>query len=133
MNGTNKNSEENFMPCVWCGIQVRMEVIYTRRSRKDANPDACRDCRDLLTRSGEIRKQYKWSHPTLGFIYCSLWLDELDELWRPIDEQGKLFRPGERVCGLKDCVKLEHVIDAKVSDKIKSEASPPIRLTPHNR
>ena len=128
-----KPLEDKTTACVWCGVQVRMELIYKRRSRKDANPDACRDCRDFRTRSGEIRKQYKWSHPTLGWIYCSLWLDELDELWRPIDEQGKLFRPGERLCGLKDCIRPDHIIGAKVSDKIKSEASPPIRLTSQNR
>jgi hypothetical protein len=118
MDGT-KPLEDKTMACVWCGIEIRMEVVHTRRSRNDVNPDSCRDCRDYRQRPGIMRKQYKWIHPSLGFIYCSLWLDELDDQWRPIDEQGQLVRPGKRICGLKDCVKPEHVIaptPATVSD-----------------
>jgi hypothetical protein len=40
-----------------------------------------------------------------------LWTGDLDDNWQPIDEDGQLYRPGERLCGLKDCVKQSHVIE----------------------
>jgi hypothetical protein len=39
-----------------------------------------------------------------------LWTGELNDNWEPITEDGELYRPGERLCGLKDCVKQAHVI-----------------------
>jgi hypothetical protein len=64
-----------------------------------------------------------------------LWTGELNDNWEPITEDGELYRPGERLCGLKDCVKQAHVIetDAKVTDKIKVESALAKELTPHNR
>jgi hypothetical protein len=64
-----------------------------------------------------------------------LWTGELNDNWQPITDDGQLYRPGERLCGLKDCVKQAHVIetDAIVSGKIKVESALGKELTPHNR
>jgi hypothetical protein len=40
-----------------------------------------------------------------------LWTGELNDNWEPITDDGQLYRPGERLCGLKDCVKQAHVIE----------------------
>ena len=33
-----------------------------------------------------------------------------DQDLNPIDEQGNLYLPGERVCGNKDCVNKTHIV-----------------------
>ena len=134
MTRTIYDIQNEIVYCTRCGIGQSAEQVYKRKIRNAVNAEWCRDCRDDRT---DIRRDYKWTHPVLGRISYWLWLYELDDDWNPIDEQGQLFRPGKRLCGLKDCVRSAHLIpaekDARVSGKIKSEASPPIRLTPHNR
>jgi hypothetical protein len=105
---TQYDVENEIVYCPRCGITTDKEQVYKRKIRKVENPEYCRDCRDTRT---EIRRSYKWNHPVLGEIYCSLWQGELNDDWWPIDEYGNLFRPGQRLCGLKDCVKQTHVIE----------------------
>jgi hypothetical protein len=35
----------------------------------------------------------------------------LNDDWHPIDDNGELYRPGKRLCGLKDCVRQAHIIE----------------------
>ena len=134
MTRTSYDIQNEIVYCTRCGIGQSAEQVYKRKIRNAVNAEWCVDCRDNRP---QFKSEYKWIHPILGRIYCLLWLHELDDDWNPIDEHGQLFRPGKRLCGLKDCVRSAHLIpaesDAKVSGKIKSEASPPIRLTPQNR
>jgi hypothetical protein len=132
MTRTQYDVENEIVYCPRCGITTDKEQVYKRKIRNAVNPTWCRDCRDDRT---EIRRSYKWLHPVLGKIYCLLWQGELNDDWWPVDEDGQLVAPGERLCGLKDCVKQVHIIetDAKVSDKIKVESALAKELTPHNR
>jgi hypothetical protein len=111
MTVSKDNPEHEFKPCCWCAIPVSVNLITKRKERKAVDPEACRDCRDNRI---DIQRDKKWTHKTLGVIVCNPWPFELDEQWRPITDDGDLYRPGERICGLKDCVRLVHVIPAPV-------------------
>jgi hypothetical protein len=111
MTRTIHDIQNEIVYCPRCGIATTAEQVYKRKIRNVENYDYCRDCRDTRT---EIRRDYGWVHPVLGKIKCWLWTGELNDDWWPIDEQGNLFRPGERLCGLKDCVRLTHVIEPEV-------------------
>jgi hypothetical protein len=132
MSRTKHDVENEIVYCTRCGQAQSYEQTYKRVIRKTVNAEWCRDCRDDRT---EIRRDYAWKHPALGKVHCWLWTGELNDDWQPITEDGELYRPGERICGLKDCVKQAHVIetDAKVSGKIKVESALAKELTPHNR
>lgn len=108
MDRTLWDRQNGIVYCTKCGIATDKELVYKRVIRKAVNPEWCRDCRDSRT---EIRRDYKWTHPVLGKISCWLWIYELDDDWRPIDEEEKLVRPGKRLCGLKDCVRLTHITE----------------------
>ena len=132
MSRTKHDVENEIVYCTRCGQQQSYEQTYKRVIRKTVNALWCRDCRDDRT---EIRRDYCWKHPALGKVHCWLWTGELNDNWEPITDDGQLYRPGERLCGLKDCVKQAHIIetDAKVTDKIKVESALGKELTPHNR
>jgi len=109
MNRTKYDIENEIVYCTRCGIGQSAEQVYKRKERKAENPEWCRDCRDTRTR---ITRDYKWKHPVLGRISCWLWLYEINDDWMPITDDGQLYRPGERICGKKDCVRLAHIIEA---------------------
>jgi hypothetical protein len=104
---TQWDIENEILYCIRCGQEVTAEQVYKRKLRNTENPEWCRDCRETKT---EIPRRYKWTHPVLGQIFCLLWDGDLNDDWWPIDENGELVSPGERLCGKKDCVKKEHVI-----------------------
>jgi len=89
--------------CAQCGQGIPATTIEKRKSRKDENWQLCADCVRVETRC------IQYIHPVLGKIFCYPHQGELDELWRPLDELGGLFRPGERVCGHADCVNVRHI------------------------
>jgi hypothetical protein len=90
-------------PCTQCGQGIPATTIEKRKSRKDENWQLCADCVRVETRC------IQYIHPVLGKIFCYPHKGELDELWRPLDDLGGLFRPGERVCGHADCVNVRHI------------------------
>ena len=136
MNETDK--DESTQACTRCGALILKAIVSKRRERKDQYADECKDCRDVrkYTETYFFRKVVR-THPKLGKIECLAWSGDIDENWNPIDENGELYRPGERICGAKDCIDIHHVIPpktrAKVSDKIKVESALGKELTPHNR
>ena len=99
----------DMMNCVQCGQLFSKSLFQKRIERKIVNPDFCKDCRAVPI------KQYTWNHPTLGRITCQPFQGELDDLWRPINVVGRLYMPGERVCGKKDCVNADHVVTVKLT------------------
>lgn len=94
------------IPCWRCGIAIEAEVYRKRLSRRQANPDECKDCNDIDAKQKTI---YSWVHPELGRITCKPYKGELDDDWRPITKEGRLYMPGNRICGMKDCVEVSHV------------------------
>jgi hypothetical protein len=90
--------------CVRCGQSIPVSTWVKRLSRKAENWDTCKDC--LSTKP---IKHIQYKHPTLGYIFCYPHQGEVDELFRPVDESGNLFRPGERICGHKDCINVKHI------------------------
>lgn len=112
-------SDVEYCACVWCGNWISKDTYQKRLGRKLDDPNVCKDCRDTR-KSVSLAKRYEknWFHPTLGRIYCYLWSDELDEDWQPIDDEGNLYLPGVRICGLKDCVNSNHITaTTKETDK----------------
>jgi hypothetical protein len=110
MNKSDKD-EAIYVPCIWCGREINKDIVCKRRHRKDEQPDQCKDCRDVRKFVEPARfRRVSRKHPTLGKIECLAWNGEIDDNWNPIDENGDLYRPGERICGAKDCVDVNHVI-----------------------
>jgi hypothetical protein len=106
---------EEYFACVWCGNCISKDAYYKRKERKLPDLDVCKDCRDVRKAAVmNSRKKKRIDHPELGIIFCAIWDGELNDDWLPIDDEGKLFLPGQRICGLKDCVNTAHVISPKV-------------------
>jgi hypothetical protein len=140
------------MFCDRCGQIIPNTTWVKRKERNKPEWDHCQDCK------ATPRQRIKWLHPILGKIECHPYDGEVDELWRPINAVGDLYRPGERLCGHKDCINTRHIITppkpvvsdldmilmsseirqpskkyAKSSDKLKVESALAKELTPHNR
>jgi len=103
----------NLIDCAQCGQKVPYTIWAKRKERGKLDWDKCRDC--TATPSNAVRT----IHAVLGVIVCYPYTGELDDLWRPIDGDGELYLPGERLCGLKDCVNRNHVIGLKYAKKPK--------------
>jgi hypothetical protein len=113
MDKEDKNPEQ-YCACIWCGNWISQGVYYKRKERQ-LEPDVCKDCRDVRKSNGLAKyKRITTNHPQLGSINCYIWDGELNDEWMPIDDEGKLVKPGVRICGFKDCISGEHVIAPKV-------------------
>lgn len=104
--------------CLDCGIELDIENYQRRVLRKSENAQLCEDCRDY---GKPISKYYTWKHPVLGRIICRPHKGEVDDDFNPIRD-GKPYMPGERLCGLRDCVKREHIL--RVRKPVKLVADP---------
>lgn len=87
------------MNCERCGIEIDEIIIYKRQLRGDENKN-CLDCRM------KPKKEIKYNKER-----CTPWQGEVDDDFNPIDKKGKLYLPGIRTCGHKDCVKQSHIIN----------------------
>ena len=85
--------DSNRVECRRCGFV--WVVAPDKRGRKDL---LCISCRAKPQKS----IQY-------GSLRCIPHTGDLDSKLRPIDENGSLFMPGERVCGHSDCINPKHV------------------------
>jgi hypothetical protein len=115
----------DFLLCVWCG-QCIPKMIYEKRvARSNCDADVCKDCRDVASyEDKDDRKIKQWIHPVLGWVECIIFEGELNDDWNPIDEDGHLYRPGQRICGLRDCVKQLHILEVQTkSDKKRVRAN----------
>ncbi len=86
------------MNCERCGMEVS-EAAIERRKARGTYDGLCSDCRN--GRATEIKYN---GEP------CRPWRGEVDEDWNPIDQKLRLYLPGVRTCGHKDCVNKQHVI-----------------------
>jgi hypothetical protein len=105
MTRTNIEStdETNYIFCDNCGQIIPYSTWAKRKKRAKANWRECLDCTSKPVRA------IIWNHPVLGKLYCHPYDGELNELWQPINAVGDLYRPGERICGYKDCVNSNHI------------------------
>jgi len=94
--------------CEQCGQGIPATTIEKRRNRKTVNAGLCADC------LRQPQRQIIYQHPVLGEITCYPYAGDVDELWRPLDASGGLFRPGVRLCGHADCVNLNHIAGKQV-------------------
>ena len=104
--------------CSICGHPLSMDAYWKRVSRNLPDADECKDCRDLKKAPA---KEVRVNHPVLGQIFCIPHKGELDANWNPIDSKGRLYVPGVRICGNKDCVKRDHVIAPDVETPASTE------------
>lgn len=94
------------MNCQRCGMLVSLNTIERRRARKIMD-SLCSDCRK--GKANEI---------SYGDLVCRPWRGEVDDELRPIDNHLRLYLPGERICGHRDCVNKDHIIPApKAEDR----------------
>lgn len=107
-------SDSEYCSCVWCGQWISKDTYMKRVERKRDYADVCRDCLDIRKSCDSAQsKRTVRHHPTLGKIECYAYTGELNDDWMPIDDEGKLFMPGLRICGAKDCVNSNHIIPPK--------------------
>lgn len=125
MTWTKDFNGYDFLLCVWCAQQIPRNLYDKRFARKDSTPDVCKDCKDVASYEDKVvRKQKKWVHPVLGLLDCSIYEGDLDDDWNPIDEDGQLYRPGQRICGFRDCVQLQHILEVQTkADKKRVRAN----------
>jgi hypothetical protein len=97
------------MNCERCGMNVS-EAAVERRKARGTYDGLCADCRN--GRANEIKYN--------GTV-CRPWRGEVDEDFNPIDRNLKLYLPGLRTCGHKDCVNKEHIVKATVERDIELE------------
>ena len=97
---------EGDMFCVRCGQIIPNTTWEKAKSRGKDDWDHCQDCR------AKPQKYIKWQHPVLGHIECYPYDGEVDELWRPINAVGDLYKTGDRLCGYKDCINSRHIVSA---------------------
>jgi len=95
---------EGDMFCDRCGQIIPKSTWEKAKSRNKPDWDHCQDCK------ATPKQRLVVNHPILGKIECIPYTGELDELWRPINAVGDLYKPGERLCGHKDCINSNHII-----------------------
>jgi hypothetical protein len=86
------------MNCERCGIEIDERTIERRKGRGILD-QRCSDCR--VKQLNEIK---------YNGIICRPWRGEVDEEFNPIDRNLKLYLPGIRTCGHRDCVTKDHII-----------------------
>jgi len=86
------------MNCERCGIEIDSKTIERRKGRGILD-GRCSDCR--VKQLNEIK---------YNGIICRPWRGEVDEEFNPIDRNLKLYLPGIRTCGHRDCVTKDHII-----------------------
>ena len=106
-------NDYEYCACIWCGNWITKHTYAKRKERKLHDLNVCKDCRDIRKAEPPRKdKTRRTQHPELGVLWCYLWDGELNDDWLPIDDKGKLYMPGVRICGFKDCVSSQHVIPA---------------------
>lgn len=86
--------EDNKVECRRCGF--KWAVAADKRNRKDLLCINCRARKQNVIQYGKLRCE-----PHQGLV---------DQDLNPIDEQGRLVKVGERVCGHRDCVNDSHIV-----------------------
>ena len=91
------------MNCSRCGMEIS-EGSVERRKARGTYDGRCTDCR------GHVSREVKYNGEP-----CRPWVGEVDEELNPIDGKLRLYLPGARTCGHKDCVNKKHIIQIDYS------------------
>lgn len=84
------------MNCERCGIEISLATMHARKYNGN-DSKICGDCEHLdRPFPKNMRNQ------------CRAWEGDVDDDFNPI-RNGKLYRPGIRLCGRRDCVKSSHI------------------------
>lgn len=86
--------DEQRLICKRCGFTEF--VAADKRKRKDS---LCVDCRRKPARSINYGQEKS----------CKPWNGEFTDWDEPL-EHGRLYLPGKRICGHRDCVEVTHII-----------------------
>ena len=86
--------QDNQVECRRCGF------VWTVNAEK-------RGRKDLLCASCRVRPATTIQY---GKLRCTPHQGMLDQELNPVDDDGVLVHPGERVCGHKDCVNPAHIV-----------------------
>lgn len=86
------------MNCERCGIEIDEATILRRKYRGDENK-TCLDCR--MKPAKRVKKDK---------MFCIPWAGQVDDDFNPLDNKGRLYKPGIRTCNHKDCVLESHII-----------------------
>ena len=84
----------NRVKCRRCGF--KWNVAASKKFDKDL---LCKSCR-----------QGKQKVIQYGLLRCEPYTGKVNDDLQPIDEQGNLYMPGNRICGHLDCVNPKHVV-----------------------
>lgn len=98
MTLTMEKAEHLAKPCPRCGQEIPGYVME-RRNRRNAERVNCADC--------EAGKRTQIKN---GNEICIPWMGEIDlDTLTPVNRDGSPYMPGNRYCGNKDCVNVNHV------------------------
>jgi len=86
--------EDNRVECRRCSFE--WAVPYEKRGRKDLLCINCRAKKQTVITYKGLRCE-----PHQGLVDADL---------NPIDEQGRLLKQGERICGHRDCINDAHIV-----------------------
>lgn len=98
------------MTCERCGIEENSTRMEQRKIRKSAL--LCVSCAAKPART--VKTSYGVCEPHQGYF---------DEYDNPLDDAGKLYRPGFRQCGNADCVAEDHVLLIDVAEAERNDVS----------
>jgi hypothetical protein len=84
--------------CERCGCEMTEVVVLARRKRgKDLW--GCAQCRG--GKQARVKTAFGLCQPHQGLF---------DDDDNPLDKFGRLYRPGVRLCGYRDCVAVDHLV-----------------------
>ena len=107
------------MICNRCGIQENGSAIIKRVQR--TGEQLCASC--------AAKPQSRIGY---GEDYCVAWYGKHDDDDNPITSVGKLYLPGVRLCGHKDCVRVSHIqsdTPIKIVRNRKKKPPKPVKWT----
>jgi len=61
---------------------------------------------------------------------CRPWHGEFDADENPLTDDGKLYRPGVRLCRKRDCVERSHIVDPVMFEALDRSYITGVKLTP---
>lgn len=86
------------MPCERCGW-VMSVIAAEARLKRGKSLWGCSQC--MAGKAERVKTAYGLCQPHQG---------DFDDDDNPLDKLGRLYRPGVRLCGYRDCVAVEHLV-----------------------
>lgn len=104
-----RNETMETIHCQKCGVEEQQKLAtLDKRASRNGNLKLCKDCNI----QGPI-KQIRY-----GKDYCTPWHGDFDGNDNPM-KNGRLYKPGKRTCGHRDCVNVRHIVAPAIPDGFK--------------